>query len=216
MSSVFHSGPILIKQKGIGPMRNDLCKCGNTKKITSKQCLKCYLEGYKNKTEKLCRGCLQVLPIKEFRKKLDAIRPRSRCKKCEADFARKWRKENPEEHKRRKRQWAINNPEKAKRSLMRRIWKRKGLNPDQVEEYIKTHPNVCEICGQPDDYQALSVDHSHDKKVFRGLLCSKCNMGIGLFQDNPQLLQKAIEYLIRTRPSFPNIPAQSLDLCSQL
>lgn len=60
----------------------------------------------------------------------------------------------------------------------------------------------CAICrressgllyGKP---RVLSVDHSHkpDGKV-RGLLCHKCNMAIGLLQDNPELLRAAATYL---------------------
>lgn len=187
-------------------MKQELCKCGGVKREGYEQCRKCYLDYYKNRTTKLCKGCNQELSLEKFRKRLNEDRPRSRCKSCEANAARKWRKENPEEHKRRKSQWAKNNPEKVKMSSLRRAWKKMGLDPLQVEIYKNTHSNVCEICGKMDEYQDISVDHCHDKKTFRGLLCSKCNMGIGLFQDNPQLLLKAIEYL--NRPCVSHTLAQ--------
>jgi hypothetical protein len=41
----------------------------------------------------------------------------------------------------------------------------------------------------------LSIDHSHNSKNIRGLLCKKCNTGIGMFKDNIQLLENAINYL---------------------
>ena len=41
----------------------------------------------------------------------------------------------------------------------------------------------------------LSIDHCHNTKKIRGLLCHYCNMALGLFKDNTDIMQKAIEYL---------------------
>jgi Recombination endonuclease VII len=58
----------------------------------------------------------------------------------------------------------------------------------------------CAICGSIDN---LVIDHDHSccpgshtcGKCIRGLLCRKCNSGLGMFNDNPQLLVKASNYL---------------------
>jgi len=61
--------------------------------------------------------------------------------------------------------------------------------------------NKCAICGK---YQVqksmsrLSIDHDHSMSgllSIRGLLCYKCNFGIGHFQDDPGLVDQAIQYL---------------------
>jgi hypothetical protein len=59
----------------------------------------------------------------------------------------------------------------------------------------------CAICGVPEEHapmKRLHVDHDHRTHIVRGLLCSRCNTGIGQFKDDPNRLLAAIEYLKRT------------------
>jgi len=67
--------------------------------------------------------------------------------------------------------------------------------------YERQH-GVCAICRQPETVRSkngkvkqLAVDHDHDTGFVRGLLCSRCNLGIGYFQDCPNNLTSAIRYL---------------------
>lgn len=53
----------------------------------------------------------------------------------------------------------------------------------------------CAVCGGADTNKHLAVDHCHTTGKVRGLLCSKCNQGLGLFKDNPALLTKAAQYV---------------------
>jgi len=54
---------------------------------------------------------------------------------------------------------------------------------------LKDQDNKCAIYGKPetvmdkrtDKVKALSVDHNHETNKNRGLLCSSCNMKLGLF-----------------------------------
>jgi hypothetical protein len=55
----------------------------------------------------------------------------------------------------------------------------------------------CAICGIEESVckQKLCMDHNHTTGKFRGWLCHKCNSGIGSFDDNPHLLEKAASWL---------------------
>lgn len=72
-----------------------------------------------------------------------------------------------------------------------------------LQEYQAMHDAVqgkCEICGNPQTGRGaatnqLSVDHNHDTGKIRGLLCTKCNTALGLFNDDISLMSKAITYL---------------------
>lgn len=55
---------------------------------------------------------------------------------------------------------------------------------------------LCKICNQScSSGYKLSVDHCHLTGEIRGLLCLRCNKGLGYFKDNPEFLSKAIKYL---------------------
>lgn len=41
----------------------------------------------------------------------------------------------------------------------------------------------------------MHIDHCHQQMKFRGVLCEQCNKGLGHFEDNVELMTKAIAYL---------------------
>lgn len=61
----------------------------------------------------------------------------------------------------------------------------------------------CAICKKKLDIQkgttwrpkSVVVDHCHSSGVVRGVLCGKCNSGLGMFNDNIDALSEAIQYL---------------------
>ena len=84
---------------------------------------------------------------------------------------------------------------------------RKGIKPtDKLVKHIENHAGNCDICGVVGDgrWKELNIDHCHETTGFRGLLCSNCNRGLGHFRDRPDLLEKAIDYLVQFRKMLPN------------
>lgn len=65
-------------------------------------------------------------------------------------------------------------------------------------ELVAAYGEVCNICGHDGGSERLCVDHCHETHRVRGLLCRKCNAGIGLLRDSTDLLRDAIAYLERT------------------
>lgn len=76
-----------------------------------------------------------------------------------------------------------------------------GLSFAEYEKLLDKQDGCCAICGERErltirgKVTALAVDHCHKNGVVRGLLCSKCNQGLGCFRDDTELLTKAIDYL---------------------
>lgn len=70
-----------------------------------------------------------------------------------------------------------------------------GISSEQYQEKLKYQNYGCAICKKKQTTKALAVDHCHTTGKIRSLLCGPCNTGLGQFQDNPDLLLKAAEYL---------------------
>ena len=74
-----------------------------------------------------------------------------------------------------------------------------GITRQEIECMLKESKNKCRICGisiSISGENRLAIDHDHKTRKVRGLLCSLCNTGLGMFKDNPEILKSAIEYLV--------------------
>lgn len=107
----------------------------------------------------------------------------------------KWRLDHPQENSTRSRDYRTQYRTAHRDQIaLRTIEKKYGLTPEQFDDLKKKQEDRCAICGDP---APLSVDHDHQTNEVRGLLCRKCNWGLGQFRDDPALLLKAAEYLGR-------------------
>jgi len=86
---------------------------------------------------------------------------------------------------------------------------RYGVTVEDWDKRLEEQGGVCAICGLQEtritrpnakkylngESPRLSMDHSHKTGLARGLLCYKCNIGIGHLQESIANLEAAIEYL---------------------
>lgn len=72
-----------------------------------------------------------------------------------------------------------------------------GMTLDDFDALWIEQIGLCAICHLPlpRDDRDISIDHNHETGVVRGLLCFRCNIGIGFFRDDPVAIGRAVSYL---------------------
>lgn len=112
-----------------------------------------------------------------------------------ADSMKKWRQKNREKINAYQRQ----NRHKY-RTYHRRFWlnRKYGIALGDFNAMLLAQGMLCALCRKScATGEALCVDHSHETGKVRGLLCRKCNTGIGLFYEDPRLLRRAEAYIYK-------------------
>jgi hypothetical protein len=157
------------------------------------------LRGVQPATAKTCTGCGAYGGEDIFYTRGAGllVQPRKECqsKDPNRDAAkRRWNKS--EEGRAYARQWHRDHPEAMRRQKFK---ERYGITLEQYERLLEVQGGACAICKSKDighsKHKHFSVDHDHVTGVVRGLLCNRCNVGLGSFKDNMDSLQAAIEYL---------------------
>jgi Recombination endonuclease VII len=72
-----------------------------------------------------------------------------------------------------------------------------GITIADYDRMLADQGGKCAICptDSPGRHGRFHVDHCHETGKVRGLLCSNCNRGLGLFQDNAHYLMTASKYV---------------------
>lgn len=113
------------------------------------------------------------------------------CKKKMKKYNKVYHKRNAErerkyrrEHKEELRAWQFKNSY--------------GVSLEQIDKILLGQNHQCPICGEPlrdGGASGRHIDHDHKTNRIRGILCSRCNLGLGLFRDNSKFLANAAKYL---------------------
>jgi hypothetical protein len=105
------------------------------------------------------------------------------CRICQRDYYKRWRYSHKEEGRAAARKWKY------------------GLTEDVYNATLTAQRGRCAICRVvfDDATKATSphVDHCHKNNHVRGILCDKCNKGLGNFADSIEHLEAAALYLKR-------------------
>lgn len=76
-----------------------------------------------------------------------------------------------------------------------------GISLDHYNQMLASQKGVCKICmSKLTGTKNVCVDHDHKTQLIRGLLCNRCNRGLGLFQDDVKILLSAAKYLKTASP----------------
>jgi hypothetical protein len=171
-------------------------------------------------TQKKCTKCGEVKSADKFQKDhryKSGLFPQ--CRDCKNSGYRKHYQENREEIKAKKlgeyyadrenilKQRKVNYESDLDlyrhRNRIQNLKQNFGISLEEYQRMFDAQGGVCAICGKPEtaksnrgEVKLLAVDHDHRTGKIRGLLCAKCNTGVGNFDENESLLVKAIRYLI--------------------
>jgi len=159
-----------------------------------------------------CPRCAVTKPLTDFGRNAGRANGRTiYCRICAAAHQREriaaLSSEQLEDFRRRKALSTSKFPETRKRARLRVF----NMTLEQYEQLLAAQGGLCAICRKPETARNkagliadLSVDHDHrccpEKgtscgSCIRGLLCARCNNGLGQFQDDPVALAAAISYL---------------------
>lgn len=86
----------------------------------------------------------------------------------------------------------------SKRDRRVGLQKKYGITLKEYDQLFQQQNGMCAICGtdKPSGrWNRFCVDHDHITGRVRALLCNGCNQGIGYLNDDPELLEKAAEYI---------------------
>lgn len=161
---------------------------------------------------KACSKCKVEKPLEQFPPRKDTPTGRGYvCRQCmktykpgQAARTRERYANDAEFRERRKayyREWSKSHP--RSRDYRTINYKRNYKHGMTVEEYDRMSAEqggVCAICnGLPTRTTYLHVDHDHVTLRIRGLLCDSCNLALGKFKDDPEILDRAAAYLRASR-----------------
>ena len=121
---------------------------------------------------KICNKCKKRKNVDDFHKFVSRTGVYNTCKSCSG---------------------AINPNSKRASNLKRR----NGMTETQYNEIFEIQKGCCAICNrhQSEFTKALSADHNHEFRFFRGLLCFNCNTMLGQVKEDIEVLQAMIDYL---------------------
>lgn len=135
---------------------------------------------------------------------------RADCKACVALRHKQWYLRNRDHAIAQVKAWQQANPERVKATRkaarprrasidrdarLRRVF---GLSAEEYEAMLAKQGGRCALCKRiPQKGRSLHIDHNHTTGLVRGLLCFRCNAGMGQFQDDIFRFADAIVYLAR-------------------
>lgn len=139
---------------------------------------------YAELKQKVCVECGQEYPTgfhKNSVKCVPCLYAATASRK--ADKRSRKRKDDPETHHR--------------KDFEADLKKNYGMTLVEFDTLYDNQKGCCACCGAHESNfkRGLHVDHEHKSGQVRALLCTRCNPGLGYFEDSIEKLEMAITYL---------------------
>lgn len=79
--------------------------------------------------------------------------------------------------------------------------KQYGLSVSEFTALLAAQEGKCPVCDEclPNEPHLIHIDHSHATGKVRGILCRLCNIGLGYFQDDTARMERAIQYVSKSK-----------------
>ena len=137
---------------------------------------------------KICPSCKAVKPVECFRQTKHTKSGRqSWCASCTnlgSLASHKKRMDSDPEYREKRRE----------RSLRDRYKYKYGITIEHKQVMLDSQNGMCEICSEEITFSQAKVDHNHDTGKVRGILCNKCNSGLG-YLESKDFIDKARKYI---------------------
>jgi hypothetical protein len=140
---------------------------------------------------KICPGCKTEKSLEDFH--IDKTQKSGRVSKCKPCVRERTLSANAKENKK------IYNRQRSRKSYS-------GFTQEEYEAKLKEQNYRCAICNS-ETHNGINwcADHCHSTGTKRGVLCYKCNVGLGYFKDNVESLENAIMYLNKYRENINEV-----------
>lgn len=127
----------------------------------------------------------------------------TRCSGCQNEYARRWRKQNPDRVQASNQRHYEKNSAEIRAAALKRYhdeglrFSKYGLTAEDFLRLYEEQEGRCAICEAEQEPSKIHIDHNHETGEVRGLLCGSCNRALGYLKDSPLIVERAFNYLTR-------------------
>jgi hypothetical protein len=177
-----------------GNITDSLVICSSCKKLKLRSEV-CVSWRYKGKERYRCKSCSRI----KHRKYLSGLSNEAKEKLLQyhREYNRKYKRDPKNKDKLREydRQYKRKYAKEHKRYNQKRNLRRYGLTIKEYDEILELQGGVCFLCKKPPNRKKLAVDHNHSTGERRMLLCSACNLTVGVVESSPDYISRLLDYI---------------------